>query len=290
MNEIRDILRIALPDTRPPSLITSQTALAAGRRLRRRHRMVSATVATGLAVFLTVGGMAWLRSPGSLSTPVRVGEATGTAPPSTSPSPPVTTPPASPSPSAGGVSPSGSQSPGLTVGIAPSVTQALLAATSQAAPNVTVAGGAQMFGGIDLGPYETVRSQGGIKAWALLSDPQGPGTLFINLNPGGIVGQSASCTSLPPDINCSTSVGPSGEPISIEEGPLSATARYLVVSVVKPNGTQVVARLVNYSEADQPPTRGGEPYGQRTTQILSKDQLIAIVVAPGVTIPPGLNL
>jgi len=140
------------------------------------------------------------------------------------------------------------------VGIAPSVTQALLAATGQAAPNVSIVGGAQMFGGIDLGPYETVRSQGGIKAWALLTDPQGPGTLFINLNPGGIVGQPASCTSLPPDISCSTSFGPSGEPISIEEGPLSGTARYLVVSVVKPDGDGCAHHPV---PAAQPPS-GGE--------------------------------
>lgn len=288
MNEIRDILRTALPDTPPPSSITSQTAIAAGLRLRRRYRVVSAALAAGLAVVVVVGGIAWLQSWGSRSATVGVGETTSSGAASSSTSP-------DPTPSSAGSSPSATvpssetQGPESLVDIAPGVTEALLAATSQAAPNVTVAGVAQAFGGLNLGPYQTVRSQGGIKAWAVLTDPQGPGTLFINLNRGGIVGELATCMSAPPEVICTTSVGPNGEPISIEEGSQSGTARYLTVSLVKPNGTSMYAQLVNYSQTDQPPSRG-EPYGQRSSQILTKDQLIAIVAAPGVTIPSDLNL
>lgn len=290
MNEIRDILQTALPDTPPPSSITSQTAIDAGLRLRRRRRAAVASVASGLAVLVVIGGVAWVRG---ATVPVGVGfgapmsaTSTGAAPP-TGPTASTST---EPSPSESGQpSPSGSDGPAALIGIAPTVTAALIAATNQEAPGVRIEGVRGAFALMDLGPYETVKSQGGIKAWALLVDSKGPGTLFINLNGGGDPSRAATCPE-EPGVTCTTRVGPAGEPIVITEGNQNATVKYLQVSIVKADGTDVIGILKNYSQNDQPIAKGTQPHGQRTTQVLTQDQLVAILLAAGVVIPPGLDL
>jgi hypothetical protein len=305
MNEIRDILGRALPDQQPPTSITSESVAVAGERLRRRNRGLAAAGAAGLAVVLVLGAVAWAQvvRPGggglqagtvgspSTSSATSLPTFDPSAPPSPFPTPyPTETATPTPSPTASATKPA---HPGVDPQIArlldpaPQLTTALLDATHAVAPGVHIGGVNAAFAGVDLAPYETVKSQGGIKTYALLSDANGPGTVFLDFSQGGDPSAAPNCNSQP---NCIARVGPNGEPIVINQGSPGNGVKVTTVSLTRTDGTQIYLQLENYSQNDQPTTKTGMPYGQRSTQILTVDQMVQILLAPGVTIPPGLDL
>jgi hypothetical protein len=305
MSEMRDILGRSLPDQQPPTSITTESVIVAGERLRRRNRGLAAAGAAGLAVVLVLGAVAWsqvARSGGGGPRIGSVGDPSASSeipsptfdpsrPPSPFPTPyPTNTATPSASPTATATKPA---HPGVDPQIArlldpaPQLTTALLAATVKAAPGVHIGGVNAAFGGVDLGPYETVKSQGGIKSYALLSDANGPGTVFMDFNRGGNPSQAPDCAGQP---DCTTRVGPNGEPIVITQGSPGNGVRVTGVSITKGDGTSIYMQLENYSQNDQPVTHQGLPYAQRSTQILTVDQMLAILLTPAVTIPAGLDL
>jgi hypothetical protein len=282
MNEIKQVLQAALPQTSPPSAITSASAIAAGRELRRRRQATAATVAAGLAVVLLLATVAWLREP---THPAGAGVG---APPSVT-----DYPTAIPGPTLGPTPPDAPvltrpavTDPAQLLNIAPRLTTALFTATAQVAPGLRLGPVKGTFAGFTLAPYQTVKSQGGIKTWAVLSDAAGPGTLFLEFDPGGDVEQPPTCGPNPAP-GCSTRLGPAQEPIEVTER-TDGSLRYTEIALVRTDGTQVYAALNNYSQTDQPTSH--LLHAQRTNQILSVEQLLQIMLAPGVTIPPGVDL
>jgi hypothetical protein len=170
----------------------------------------------------------------------------------------------------------------------PALTAAYKASLAHVAPNLTAKPVKGVFGSGSVPPFEVVASQGGFKAWAELSDSQGPGNLFIYLEKMDFSEVSArfanGCSQVNAGMACTTRRGPGGELIWIEQGhPGGAAITRYAVSVAKPDGSSLDAILDNYSENDQPHAR--DPHPQRPTPPLSVEETIALLLGPGLTAP-----
>ena len=282
MDDLRIILNRALPDSPPSPGITREVAIAAGRRERRRQRWLRALGAF-LSTAVVAGGVTWGLALRPVSNSVDLGG------PSQSPSPTTSaTVPQSAAPTPSRTSPVAAN-PTLRADLDLAALSAILsAAAAKAAPGATMHQVANSRPGSPPGPFELIRSQGGVKAWADVKDAQGVGTVFINLNPSPYAANmtffQTACASAAPERTCETRTGADGELITIQKGPLATTTTLLwTVTVAKRNGTAAYVEARNYSQNDQPAsTRSPTP--QRDTPPLTTDQLIEILLTPGLDV------
>ena len=139
------------------------------------------------------------------------------------------------------------------------------------------------YGPRPVAAFEMITSQGGYKAFAEVSDAAGPGTFFLYL---GGDGGDPICVAGPtdPGQTCETRTGPHGEAIVVDQGRDGAGVVNYVVDMVKPDGSSLHASVSNYSENDQPPTKNAPVYPQRTTPPMTVDQLVALMLTPGLTV------
>jgi hypothetical protein len=170
--------------------------------------------------------------------------------------------------------------------VKPALTAAFKAAMTQVASGVTSEPTKEAFANQDVGAFVVVASQGGFKTFAELRDSQGVGHFFAYMSTGDFAGQvslfSTACASPPPPgSSCTNRTGPNGELILIQETHASAITTYSV-SVAKPDGTAVDALVDNYRHNAQPGARN--PHPDRATPPLSVEQIISLLLAPGVTL------
>jgi hypothetical protein len=275
MDDLRIILHRALPETPPSVRISREAAIAAGRRERTRQRWLRA-ISAFLGTVVIAGGVAWGLSSRPAGSELIYGGPT-------------------PSPTVGpSLSPTPSPTPVVVANptVRADLDLAALSATLSAAAN-KVAPGVNLHQVVNARPssppgvLEFVRSQGGVKAWADIEDAEGVGTLFVNLNPSPYAGNlehfPTACATPAPEHTCETRTGPDGELIVIQKGPLGRTTVLLwTVTVSKRNGTSAYADTRNYSENEQ--GTAASPTPQRATPPLTTDQLIAILLYPGLDI------
>jgi hypothetical protein len=275
MDDLRIILHRALPETPPSVRISREAAIAAGRRERTRQRWMRA-IGAFLSTVVVAGGVAWGLSLRPAGTELTYGVPTPTPTPSPSFSP-------TPSPTPAVVA-----SPTVRADLDLAALSAkLAAAAARIAAGFTVEQVTTSRPSSPPAAFEFVRSQGGVKAWADLRDAQGVGTVFINLNPSPYAANSElfpnACATPVADLTCETRTGPAGELIVIQQGRLAMSTTVIwSVSVSKRNGTSGYAESRNYSENDQ--FGKGNPSPQRPMPPLTTDQLVELLLTPGLDI------
>lgn len=274
--DVRAILAKALPPSSTTE-ITRDSAIRAGRHARTRRTWVT-TVAASLAVLVLAGGIAWSQQ--NLAGRSLQPATTGSPAPPTATSAPQVTPSVDPSPG------NRSDEPGVqpSRNVKPAITALLLAGLGQVAPGATAKGVDGAWAGLNLGPFEVVKSQGGYKAWAEISDSKGKGTFFMYMGPDGYLAEpwaEGPCQALSASFTCTQRLGPNGERIHIETGKGSGQAYTTYsISIVKADGTQLDVIEDNYSHNDQG-VRNPQP--QRATPPLTTDQLVSLLTDPRIT-------
>jgi hypothetical protein len=294
MNDIKDVLARALPDPAPPISITRDTALTRGRDVRRRRR---AWLGVGLTGLSTCAVVAMVAAVPALLGPGRMGDrAPGAAGPSgavASTSHGDDIPPASSTPSAtanhGSVRPLTEKSSVATTRL----TTQLRGALFRVKPDAVIRGVRDVYVRRQLGAFEVIGSQGGYKAWVEISDSQGPGTMFVALDPTDPVDfntffSTACSTPINIAFTCRTRIDDATESeIIVEQGRHPGEkVSYTIVTVVKPDGTSQWVTLSNFSENDQPRTARSNPDPQRAGPPLTPDQIIDLLLTPGLTLYP----
>ena len=175
------------------------------------------------------------------------------------------------------------------------LTTQLRAALSRVKPDATTRGVRGVYALRQLGAFEVIGSQGGYKAWAEIKDSQGPGTMFVTLDPGDPIvfrsGFAAVCvTPLNVGFTCQTRTDEAtGALIIVEQGQHPGEkVSYTIVTVGKRDGTSLWVMLSNFSENDQPQTSKSNPSPnpQRTEPPLSPDEIVDLLLSPGLTLYP----
>jgi hypothetical protein len=274
MTEIKDILARALPEQPPAPSITRERAVEAGRRAYRRRQWWRATAggtAIAVALIAGVGLMQWNPHRGAqFGAPAPAPAASTGAPvPSATPSP-VMLPPRALT----------TEDPDRAVA---RLTGVLQVAARGVLPNATFRPIVNAYGPRPVEAFEFVRSQGGYKAFAEVSDKAGPGTFFLYLSGDG---GNPTCPDGRSDAGetCENRTGPHGEVMIVVQGRDAAGVVNYVVDMVKPDGSSLHASMNNYSENDQPPTKNATVHPQRLTPPMTVDQLIALLATPELTV------
>ena len=243
MNEVRDILAKALPDVPPMTSISRDDIISAGRRARTRRTWLT-TSAAGVSTLVIgagiAGGITWGQRPSG--TNVHVGAAPSSfAAMSPSPTPPWPAPSPSvpdglPPPTDTSPDPNAGQGPPASMlNVKPALTTAFRTALTQVAPGVTTKAVKEAFGNEDVQPFEVVKSQGGYKTWAELTDSKGKSTLFAYMEIVSfeeMSGRFASfCTTVNPGMSCSKR--------SVRAANSSASSRVSLAAARSPSTTSM---------------------------------------------------
>jgi hypothetical protein len=297
MTDVRDILRRALPDAAPVP-ITRESAVAAGRRAVRIHRTRVGVAAMGIATAAVLAGSTLLGGTWAASTAAASPDATGpdaTGPDATVSAPPPATPTSSPTaePTAKPARPPvqrrltepASQATARLTAALKAAVHPLLPPSTLGAITIPSTNGSHTYR-----PLEVSRFEGGVyMGFAQVRDARGLGSLDFHLNP--YLGDNPErrfaryCATVPPPaISCQTRIGPGGELIIVEIGhpsPSSSVVEYRV-EMVKADGTALVSIARNVGDTiglEQGPADRSDPP-------LSADQLVAILLSPGLTLYP----
>jgi hypothetical protein len=300
MTDVRDILARALPDA-PSVPITRETAVAAGRLAARRRRSLVAAGAAGAATMLVIAGAALL--PGGLarstsaaasaepSGPATAGpsaDPTATSAPSAAPTTPEPTATSEPTPVRPPVmrrltEPRAAATARLTADLKAAVRPVLPASVLRPVTVLWTSGTRTHR------PLEVFRIEGVYMGLAKVSDSQGIGSVDFHLNP--YLGENPKrsfagycAVVLPPTESCETRIGPGGELITIEVGHPSTDSPVVEyrVDLVKADGTALVCVARNVGDATDPNVG---PV-QRPDPPLTVDQMVEILLAPGLTLYP----
>jgi len=171
--------------------------------------------------------------------------------------------------------------------VAPDITEALAAAFAHAAPHIDVANVDPSLPPFTLSMFTgEVGLADGMWSDVVLSDSHGPELLTVRMNrpvdPSAPFGPPLSCAALRGDSQaaCTGRRGPDGEPIMITESEYFGGFRTLSVYIGHTNGTAISAVLQNHGVVKP----GQQARVSRATHLLSVDQLIAIMLSPGVTL------
>jgi hypothetical protein len=296
LTDIKDLLARALPEQPPASSITRESAVARGRlRLRQRRAWFGAAGAglSTVAIVVVVGLL-----PPAGPSGMGVGEPTATtgSPDDATPTGVPATPTVGPSPTPSGAA---AATPNYTPTEPASkattrLTAQLRAALDQVKPDATTRGVRGVYSVRQLGALEVIPSQGGYKAWAEIADSQGKGTIFIELDagdPAGFTGGSWPTVCATPQnvgFTCEKRTdGATGALLIVEEGRHPGdTITEILVTIQKLDGTYAWVDLSNYSENDYPPGPNAKPRPERPTPPLTADQVIAMLLSPGITLFP----
>jgi hypothetical protein len=125
-----------------------------------------------------------------------------------------------------------------------------------------------------------VASTAGIWTDVVVSDSDGPELLSLRLT--GPRGPPLSCAAIRGDSQaaCTDQRGPNGEPIMITESKSLEGFLTRSVYVRRSGDSQLAAELIKHGVV-QP---GQEAHPERATHVLSVDQLLEIMLWPGVTL------
>jgi hypothetical protein len=261
MTEIRDIFARVAQD-QPPLTITAASAIAAGRRTRRRTTGLQ-TVAAAVAVAAVVIGAAAMAGGGpGAARPVDVGSA------------PTPTPNAGPSPR-----------PDPPERVAARLTAALRAAAAEVRPDAEFVADPLLREGVRPGPLEVLPPRPPDIDWyegfATVVDRKGKGTLYLGV---AAAGTSMSIDTEPcaaftaRRTSCEPRTGPHGEPMSVTRTGKAGGARDFEVKVFLPDRSVVLVRASNYTSASGTQYRAGPSF--------TVAQLIRLATSPGLALDP----
>jgi hypothetical protein len=173
------------------------------------------------------------------------------------------------------------------------LTTQLRAALSRVKPDATTRGIRGVYALRQLGAFEVIGSQGGYKAWAEIKDSQGPGTMFVVLDPTDPVDFGSRFPAIcetPFNVGFTCRIrtdDATGARIIVEQGQHPGErVSYNIVTVVKRDGTSLWVMLSNFSENDQPQTGKSNPNPQRTEPPLNPDQIVDLLLSGGLTLYP----
>ncbi|MFI7680632.1 hypothetical protein [Actinophytocola sp. NPDC049390] len=292
----------------PPSTVDVDAAIARGRRAARVRQMANPAVATGVAVVLLTGAVAYTMTRDDDGSPA-VGVAaptttTSSAPPSSRTAPPPPTGTSSASTDVVGVPVGGDAVPPPAceredLESAGEAADRLLQAATDAVmaqrPDLALSPNHEYPKGTTRGPLEFYQivepgeelpicdAQGRLESTATTTAPDGDGNLLMLVEPDFHPDERGSCDGigLPNRTFCAAETGPNGEEIVKQTVGFEGGVVMHRVVAVRDDGTSILVQAENVatsSKYNTPATATAPP--------LTLDQLVEIAIDPAMTLFP----